>query len=560
MHADAALEQSVPSRTARDAAYGRRVVVAISILTLAAAWRLIGIQGTKAWRDEAVTLIHLQDSWWQMVTQLPFVEDTPPLFFLLLKAWAGLFTTEWTQRLLPVVFGVAAVAMIMRLAESLRPGCGWVAGLLAAFSPVPVHYSQELRVYSLLMLLVALCLWAAEGIVREPRSARRHFLWALFAVLAAHCHAIGVFVFPMTGAYLLVRLGWSRKGLALSPWSAVTWLAGCAPMFAFNIYWAMQHKQTGWWIDPLTSTTALGLLQSFTGALTVMQWIQEALYPRLIGVFTWASSVFIFGLYAVLILAALWDRRVRGPALALLSAFAVFAGLMFATSLVGVPNMIDRTLLPAWVPILVLLGIAAAPMTSRPSVGWIRTGSVVVMVCLWAVGWAWLAKYSEYERRPSYAACFQWLRDRIGPDDMVVITPSWLEDSAAWYLRDVIAGEQLFTTDAPAYTGRPPRHTLAHHRITVTGKQVREGVWSDRLRQALRERQGKNFSVWLLSGYWQELIIRDPALKQLESFFRGKFKRAEKYVPKHLTEIVAQRWVPGSASTRPAATARLPKE
>jgi hypothetical protein len=529
-----------------------RWVMAAAILALAVIWRLIGIQTTEAWRDEAVTLIHLQSTWHDLVTRLPLVEDSPPMFFLLLKAWSLLFTSEWTQRLLAVVFGAATVAMLMALAERIRPGSWWIAGLLVAFSPVPVHYSQELRVYSLLMLLVVLSLWATEMIARDPKSRGGHFLWGLFAALAAHCHAIGVFIYPMTAAYLLVRLGWSRKWAILSPWSTVTWLVGCSPMFWFNIHWALRHKTTGWWIDPVCTTTTLDLIHSFTGVLVVTQWIQEALKSGWIGPLTKAAIVFIFGTCGLLIGAGLWNARTRRAAAGLLLAFAVFTGLMVATSLTGVPNMIDRTLLPAWVPILALFGIAAAPTRGRPMGNILLTGSALLMAGLWAAGWGWLARYSENERRYSQSDCFRWVRADLGPDDMIVITPSWLEDSAAWYLREVICGEQLFTIDAQAYSGRPPHHTLMHPRITVTDEEIKEGPWSQRIRAAIRERQGRQYSVWLISGYWQELLGNDPVVEQLESFFKTGFRRVDKYTPPHLTGIVARRYVPVTATITPA--------
>jgi hypothetical protein len=47
-----------------------------------------------------------------------------------------------------------------------------------------------------------------------------------------------------------------------------------------------------------------------------------------------------------------------------------------------------------------------------------------------------------------------------------------------------------------------------------------------------------------MCGYWQEFIIRDPALQQLESFFQDDFEQAERYTPPHITGIVAQQWVP----------------
>jgi len=530
-----------------------------AILLLALAWRLIGIQNTHAWRDEAVTLLHLHDTWWQLIARLPLIEDSPPLFFLVLKAWSVFFTSEWTMRLPAVVFGVAAVAVLMAVAQRVRPGSWWAVGLLAALSPVPIHYSQEVRVYALLALLVALCFWTTELIIRDPRSRGAHLLWGLFAVLAAHGHALGVFIFPMTGAYLLVR-SWPRWQAVFSPWSIVTWLIGCAPMFWFNLYWASVHKETGWWIDPLTPNTPMDLIYNLSGAVYLIQALLRSPYPRLSDMAD-GIGYFILGLSALLIVVALCRRQSRQAAIAFLAATATFTLLMVATSLTGVPNMIERTMLPVLTPLLLLVGLGAAPGASRWPGAWVLAGLSVLMAAL--LGWGWVSiatmPQSQHERRFAHAECFQWIASQLGPDDMLVITPSWLEDSAAYYLTNA-AGEQFFTTGAPVYAGRPPRHTLAHHRITVTGKEIEEGPWSQRIREAIARRQGRDYSVWLISGYWQDSLFRDPVVGQLRSFFKTGFKRVAKYTPPKMTGITASHYVPSAFASKYATSAPVEDE
>ncbi|HSW44141.1 MAG TPA: glycosyltransferase family 39 protein [Phycisphaerae bacterium] len=528
-----------------------------AIIILAVVWRLLGITTTEAWRDEAVTLLHLQAGWWDLMFRLPFVEDSPPLYFLVMKAWSLFFHQEWTMRLQAVVFGTAAVVTLMMVARGLAPRSWWLVGLLAAVAPVLVHYSQELRVYGFMMLLVALCFWAIEMIVRDPRSRRGHLLWGVFAALAAHCHAVGLFVYPMTAVYLLVRLSRQRRWSILSLWSTGVWLVGCTPMFWFNLHWAAKHKTTGWWIDPVSGTRAYDLLCSFTGATVVSQSAIEAIHNSLADVLEIGSTYFIFACCVACAAAALRLPRTRNIALALLASLAVYTLLMLATSLTGVPNMIDRTMLPIAVPLLLLLGIGAdSTLDLDGPKRWLLPASAVLMAGLWAAGWFWMAEYSENERRAAQTECFRYLREELGADDMLVITPSWLEDSAAYHLRDIVSGEQLFTTDAPTYAGRPPRHMLMHSRITITGKRIKEGPWSERIRAARRERQGKDYSVWLISGFWQD-FFQDPVVEQLESFFEGDFRRVDKYSATKLTGIVAQRYV-SIRATQPATGPAVP--
>jgi hypothetical protein len=216
---------------------------------------------------------------------------------------------------------------------------------------------------------------------------------------------------------------------------------------------------------------------------------------------------------------------------------------MLATSLTGVPNMMDRTLLPAWLPLLLLVAIGAVPAAGEPRRALICTASVLVIALSCAASWVWLARFSEIERRPSLAESFRWMRDQVQPADMIVVTPSWAEDSTAYYLRDTIAGEQLFTTGAPVYAGRPPRHTLASHRLTVSRQRVKEGPWAERIRTAIQNRTGKDYSVWLVCGFGQALF-HDPVLEQLESFFEQGFECRDTYTPSKMVGLMVRRYTP----------------
>ena len=73
----------------------------------------------------------------------------------------------------------------------------------------------------------------------------------------------------------------------------------------------------------------------------------------------------------------LTDERTRRPVAAFAAALAAFLAAMYVSGLLTLPNMLDRTLLPAWTP--VVLGLGAAAASSR--VSWARP------VCAVTVGW-----------------------------------------------------------------------------------------------------------------------------------------------------------------------------
>ena len=315
------------------------------------------------------------------------------------------------------------------------------------------------------------------------------------------------------------------------------------------------HKETGWWIDPVNPNTFTSLVESFTGVVYLTRAMLRVLDPRLCDMLLAPASALVFGVPILLVVVALCRPQTRRPATAFLAAGGTFVLLMLAASLSGVPNMIDRTMLPGWVAILLLMGLGAAPGNWRLRGSRVVAGLALVMAGLSASGWLWTALQvtEEGERRPAYNECFHWIAEQFGPDDMVVITPGWLEDSTAYYLPHA-AGEQFFTTDKPMYEGKPPRHMMAHHRVTVTGRELEEGPWSQRIRDAIRKRQGKDFSVWLICGRWQDLV-GDPVVEQMKSFFKRGFKRVDEYSSSKITGIMARRYVPTAFAAHYAETA-----
>ena len=96
---------------------------------------------------------------------------------------------------------------------------------------------------------------------------------------------------------------------------------------------------------------------------------------------------------------------------------------------------------------------------------------------------------------------------------------------------------------------------MQHHRVTVTGREIDEGPWSQRIRDAIRRRQGKDFSVWFICGRWQVLVGRDSAVGQLEAFLKQGFESVDTYSPPRITGITARRYVPVAFASRHTATA-----
>ena len=487
-----------------------------SILLLALIWRLWGITTTEVWRDEAVTLLHTRAPWWDLLTKLAWVEDTPPLSFLVFKAWSVLFTREWAMRLLPVLTGVATVGVLMKLAAGIHPRAWWPVGLLAAFSHVPVHFSQELRAYSLLSLMTVLCLWSADCAARRPPTGRRMIALAALGALAAHCHASGIFVYAMALVYWAAR-GWSRPSLG---WAFLAgpalWLVLSSPMIWFDFHWAAVHAGSGRW--SLHSVNLQGtreILESFFGMRVVSSWANA--HPA--GGAMWAA----FAIERVLMIApagltaaALWDRRLRRPALALALSAAAYVTMLIVSSLGAVPSIMTRTLLPAWWPILLCMGLGAVASVHR-LLRWLPGSAVVTLATVYAATWVWNL-YEGFPRRPVSKPVFAYLDQHLEPDDLIISLPAMYEDLTIYRLGHSLGAGQLVCPDKPVYAGTPPVHMMV--------RREPDPQWLDRLRAAEQPRRlaAAGYRVWVLR---HAVAGRPFKSEELDDAFRAAHRQVQ---------------------------------
>jgi hypothetical protein len=141
------------------------------------------------WRFAAADLIH------------------PPLFYALLKLWttAGGESLLWL-RLFPALTSIAALVPLLLLARELRLGTQGttLALLLLASNGYLIKYAQELRMYSLLLLLTLTSLWLFTKLLNSARASRR-LLLALFVanLLLVYTHYYGWLVVACEAALLL---------------------------------------------------------------------------------------------------------------------------------------------------------------------------------------------------------------------------------------------------------------------------------------------------------------------------------------------------------------------
>ncbi len=131
------------------------LALGVGLVALAFALRLYRIHWHAIWNDEAYS-VYLAQLGLAEMSAATAADIHPPLYYGLLHFWLRLAGSgEFAVRYLSVVPGVLAVPLLYVLGRQLGGrGLGLAAAAVAALSPFLVFYSQEARMYTLLVAFV----------------------------------------------------------------------------------------------------------------------------------------------------------------------------------------------------------------------------------------------------------------------------------------------------------------------------------------------------------------------------------------------------------------------
>lgn len=192
----------------------RTTQILAAIVALAAALRFPTLDVQSFWSDEAITVLLLDGSFFELIEDIPDSESTPPLYYALAWLWTQVAGTgEVGLRSLSAVFGTLTVPVAFLAARELVSArAGLVAAALVATNPLLAWYSQEARAYALLVLLATLSLLFFARALRGDREGLAG--WALTAGLALATHYFALFVIVPQALWLLWRVRPGRSAAA----------------------------------------------------------------------------------------------------------------------------------------------------------------------------------------------------------------------------------------------------------------------------------------------------------------------------------------------------------
>lgn len=352
-------------------------------------------------------------------------ENNPPLYFLIMKAWASVVPLEPAWLRIPsAVFSTLTAWPLFLLARRLAGrSVAITTVLLFTFSSHHFGFAHEVRAYSLFTLLTVAG-FAQLTLMRDRPAVRSRDTAALAAidVLLVYTHFFGWLAIGMQLVCAGLCTGWKplrRNSLIAAGIALLTYLP-YAPIFLGR---TGKSVAEGTWV---TSPT----------------W--EEPYNML---WRWSNRPVIAVFFLAAVLFGAWKCRLRAPALqaGLLWSFVPLIGL-FLVSFV-VPVYVDRYLV--WAAPGFALAVAAS-LAQVPQARLHTALSVAACASMLLT----LAPWKDNGRRPSrvVAQVNAWST----PHRTVVLFPHHYELTYAYHLDD-----RLFRTDSSLSRGLAERRTIA---------------------------------------------------------------------------------------------------
>ena len=180
------------------------------LVALGLALRLHHISDHGLFVDEIYSVLVATDSG---DPELLRFDASRPVYFWLLKFWLLFGQGEIWLRLLSTIFGLANIVLVYKLAQALAiekssrnfaRDIGLVAALITAFSPMEIHYSQQVRMYTLgSFLVLSGCLALIKAYVAQ--SKRWLATWGLARLLMVLTLPLTALIFAVDFLFVLSK-------------------------------------------------------------------------------------------------------------------------------------------------------------------------------------------------------------------------------------------------------------------------------------------------------------------------------------------------------------------
>lgn len=214
------------------------IIAMACLIALYVAVRIWHLTDSCLWFDEIFSVHAAEHSWEGLLQFVALDLIHPPLFYVFLKLWIGIGGESllWL-RAFPVFFSVLSIFPLISLLRELKLNTRvqLICLFLLTFNGILLKYSQEVRMYNLLMCFALFSMWLFARYFFKGKS---FIPLVIVNILLVYTHYYGWLVVGSEIAAILIfqRIKW-RQALAM----AVVTFVSCTPW----IYAVWRAARTG---------------------------------------------------------------------------------------------------------------------------------------------------------------------------------------------------------------------------------------------------------------------------------------------------------------------------
>ncbi|MGH9045741.1 MAG: glycosyltransferase family 39 protein, partial [Acidimicrobiales bacterium] len=390
------------------------------------------------WLDEVTSVFQARMGYGAMINNLRTTDVHPPLYFSVL--WVAIrwlhSSGEMAVRIPSIIPGALVVPMLYVLGkEAYDRRTGVIAAVVGSVAPLMVWYSQEARMYALLMLFGVIAMWAQVRVLKRGGT----FPWVVYALASAAMVWTQYFGLWQVLAQQLIFLVviWKRhhdgepaKRLTLG-WglSLVAILAIVCPLVPFAYHQFVLNQTAGRGFGgPSNVGTAASLTGNHVGVYSVLANLIWAVW----GYHSTSAMALLGALWPLgmlLALVVLGSRRQPVTTLMVLAVVIPVVG-MLGLGLVKA-NLFDVRYLSTIVPVLFVL-IARGLSGFVKSEKLIRVGLALLVVLMLGA----LADQQLNGQNPrlyDFRSALQTIDAQARPGDLVLYAPADINQVVKYY-------------------------------------------------------------------------------------------------------------------------------
>jgi 4-amino-4-deoxy-L-arabinose transferase-like glycosyltransferase len=250
---------SVPSRSVSPQALDWLLLLLIVCVGAFLRFHMLGVRSL--WPPECFSFLVARQPFPLFLRTMWWGEANMAFYYLLLRGWALLGDSEVWLQSLSALFGVLAIPAVYALGKRfLSSKVGLIAAALLAVNSSHIGHSEQLRSYSLWVLLAVLTTYCFLALLESPQRKILWFLYILLAVLMIYTQVFGVFLLAAHWLAVAARIRTLGVWKILSTFAAIGILS--APMAVVML---TQNKGQLDWVPPVSLASFWEVFRNIVG-------------------------------------------------------------------------------------------------------------------------------------------------------------------------------------------------------------------------------------------------------------------------------------------------------